>query len=70
MAAPSIPTRMYACERDLSRHELELVDHEKRIITGERRVDVIYARVAIYATLGAFLGGGAVSIASALLNGH
>lgn len=68
MAAPSIPTRMYSVERDISRHELELVDHEKRIGTTERRVDVIYARVAIYATLGAFLGGGAVTVASALIH--
>lgn len=70
MAAPSIPTRMYATERDLARHDLELVDHDKRINTAERRLDVIYARVAIYATLGAFVGGGAVTVASALLHNH
>lgn len=68
MAAPSVPTRMYAVERDLSRHELELVDHDKRLNVTERRVDVIYARVAIYATIGAFVGGGAVTIASSLLH--
>lgn len=68
MNQPTVATRMYAVERDSARHELELLDHDKRLNTVERRVDVMAARIAIYASLGAFIGGGAVAVATTLLN--
>lgn len=69
MTQPSIATRMYAVERDNSRHELELVDHDKRLNTVERHVDVIAARIAIYATLGAVIGGTAAAGVARLIFG-
>lgn len=68
--AETIPTRVYILERDLARIDRETFGDnglEVRIDKVESRLDVMGAKLAVYATLGAVLGGGFASGIAALL---
>jgi len=61
MSFPSIETRVVILDRESARHEVSLREHEHRIDRGESRIDVMAAKIGIYAALGACLGGSFVS---------
>lgn len=67
MSQPTIATRVYAVERDLARHELDIHDHDARLKTTEQTVAVMAARIGIYAALGSLIGGAVVSAVAAIV---
>lgn len=65
---PSLPTRVSLVERDVSRHDRELDNVVPRVAKLERRMDVLAAKVAIFAAIGAAVGGAViVAIARAFI---
>jgi hypothetical protein len=68
MSNISDATRIVILERDSSRHELELHNHEERIQTVEKSQAVMAARFALSGAFGSFIGGGIVALAVALIH--
>lgn len=64
---PTTDARLWVVEHDLARHELDLIDHEKRLSSNEKVTAVLGAKMAVYASLGAFFGGAVVAVATSLL---
>lgn len=65
MNPPSLVTRVALVERDITRIDRDSFGPdgvEKRVGKLERKIDVIYARVAIYAAIGSVTGGAAVAL--------